>query len=112
MDNYFIDREELVRFVDQLVTQKPIDAADQNAKEVAREQLISDLDRSIRLSILNQLSDEQLDELNGLLDRDEANEDVEDEYEKFFQNSGVNVSETVTNTATAFARAYLGGNNG
>ena len=104
-----MDREELFEFVDQLVKQKPLNAASQEEENQQREQLMDDLDRSIRLSIVHKMNDEQLDRFNDLLDRDD--DAVEDEFTKFFADAGIDLPQTITNVATNFAQAYLGGAN-
>ncbi len=111
MEDYFMDRSELAQFIDRLVKQKPIKAANAQEEAMKREELMSDLDHSIRLSIINRLNDEQLDEFNDLLDHDEESNEVNDPYAKFFQKAGVDLTQVVTNTLAQFARVYLGGVN-
>ena len=105
-----MDREELAQFIDRLVKQKPLNAADPAEAEQQRERLISNLDQSIRLSILNKMNEEQLHQFNSLLDRDD--DGAEDAFAKFFQDAGIDLPQTVSNTATRFAQVYLGGIHG
>ncbi len=102
-----MDREELAQVVDRLIAQKPIKASNEQEAAARREELMGNLDRSIRLSILNRLTDEQLDEFDHMLDRDE--DTTEDEYERFFQRAGVDLPETVKDVTNYFAQTYLGG---
>lgn len=109
MEDYFIDRTELAQFVDQLIAKKPLSAASEQEVAAKREALMSGLDRSIRSSIIDQLTDDQLDDFNVLLDHDD--EVAEDGYERFFRQAGVDLPQTITNAMVGFARSYLGGAN-
>lgn len=106
MENYLVDRETLAQFIDQLTSQKPLPATTPEERNQQREQLISSLDQTIRLSLLNQLSADQLDELNSLLDRDD---EITDEYDRFFDHAGLDLHKITTNAAVHFGQVYLGG---
>lgn len=108
-ENYLVDRQDLARFVDELIKKKPLPVDTTEELEDFRARTIDSLDDSIGLAIFGQLDDEQDAELNHLLDDKHS---TEDDYEQFFTKIGLNVDQTVQDTMTAFASAFLaeGGN--
>ena len=111
MENNLVDREILAQYIDQLTSQKPLPATTAAEQTQQRERLMDALDQTIRLSFLNQLSPAQLDELNSLLDRADAGDEPGDAFDRFFENSGIDLEQVVSNAATHFREAYLGGTN-
>lgn len=123
MKNYLVDRETLAQFIDQLLVKRPLSASTAEERAEQREQLIGSLDQSIRLSLLNQMSTEQLKEFDALLDRDEETSDefsaffdhksntLDRDYDRFFAKAGIDLKQLITNVLTNFGQAYLGGPN-
>lgn len=74
--------------------------------EVLREQLEMKLQEQIEQAMIRALSDEMLVELDGMLEREASDEEIE----MFFDESGVDFAEVVEQTMLAFREAFL--NNG
>lgn len=108
MDNYLIDRETLGQFVDELMKQKPLPANTAEELNTLREENIKKLDDEIGMAIFGSLTTLQLQEFNQILDRGEESPEI---FQKFFQNSGVNLPEVISNAMTTFGKQFLGGQN-
>ena len=108
MNNTLIDREALGQFVDELIKQKPLPVNDTEDLSSLREESIKALDEKIYNSVFGQLTEEQIDEFSLMLDSDDTSEEA---YQDFFQNAGINLKETITNTMQEFATEFLGGQN-
>ena len=108
MNNTLIDRETLGQFVDELIKQKPLPVNDTEDLSNLREESIKALDEKIYNSVFGQLTEEQIDEFSLMLDSDDTSEEA---YQDFFQNAGINLKETITNTMQEFATEFLGGQN-
>ena len=108
MDNYLIDRETLGQFVDELIKKKPlpVDSAEELTK--FREEQIAALDDRISQAIFEQLSDDQLREVNELLDDEGA---TAERFQEFFSNAGVDIEKVISDTLEAFSKEFLGGQN-
>lgn len=103
-ENYLVNRQDLARFVDELIKKKPLPVDTTEELENFRARTIDSLDDSIGLAVFGQLTDEQDAELNQLLDDKKS---TEDDYDKFFSRIGLDISQTVQDTMTAFAEAFL-----
>ena len=108
MDNYLVDRETLAQFIDELIKQKPLPANSADELNSVREKAIKDLDYQIGTAIFGGLSSEKLAEINHLLDNDEENPEV---FQNFFASSGIDLQQTISDTMTAFGKQFLGGEN-
>ena len=107
-DNYLIDRETLEKFVDELTKNKPAPVNSADELYNWREQKIQELDNQIGLAIFDGLSEDQLNELNVMLDDDNASPDT---FQNFFQNAGIDVESKITEVMRTVATDYLGGQN-
>ena len=105
MNDYLVDRETLGQFADALITQK---YQNQPVAESFREDLIKEIDDKISTAIFGSLSTERLDEINTLFDR---NEDDPRVFQEFFQNSGIDLQQIITNVMNNFKTSFLGGEN-
>ena len=108
MDNYLIDRETLGQFVDELMRRRPLPANTPEELNSLREQNIKALDDEIAMAIFGSLNKAQLQEFNQILDRNEENPEV---FQNFFQNAGMNLEEIITDTMKRFGVEFLGGSN-
>lgn len=108
MDNYIIDRDVLAQVVDELMKQKPLSANSAEEVNNIREKAIGDLDEKICTTIFDSLPKEKLIEFNQLLDRDET---TEEDYQKFFEGTGVDLQTVISEAATSFKDEFLGGGN-
>ena len=103
-ENYLVNRQDLARFVDELIKKKPLPVDTTEELEQFRTNAIDSLDDSIGLAIFGQLDDEQDAEFNQLL---EDKKSTEDDFEKFFSRVGLDIDKTVQDTMTSFATAFL-----
>ena len=109
MDNLLMDRKTLGKFVDSLIKKKPLPANSPEELNVLREKAIEELDNKITIAIFSKFTKEQNEELNQLLDRPDTSED---EFRHFFDRSGINFEDVITNTIRNFGREFLlGGSN-
>ncbi|MBR3264282.1 hypothetical protein IKF94_03615 [Candidatus Saccharibacteria bacterium] len=105
MENYFIERETLAEFVDSLIAKKtqPIENP-----ETTREEAIKKLDDRISQAIFGGLTKKQLDEINTLLDQEDADDQA---FQDFFNRAGVNLEEVIKKAMQDFGQEFLGGEN-
>lgn len=109
MDNYLIDRQVLEQFVDGLMRKKPLAANSPEEINALRERSVKSLDDKIGLAIFSKLDRNQLQEFNQILDRDDADSEV---FQNFFQSRGINLEKAITETMKEFSIEFLGGQNG
>lgn len=105
MDNYLVDRETLGKLVDILLSRRYPDRPANTLGEI-RERGISRLDDKISKDLFGILTKSQLDELNNLLDDQNADPTV---FEKYFKNIGINLTQQVNRSMQSFAIEFLGG---
>ncbi len=108
MDDYLVDRGTLGRFVDELIKQKPLSINSTEELSNFREKCMKELDDQIGDAVFGNLTKEQNEELNGILDRDD---DSVEEYQNFFKRAGINIEAIITTTMQRYAKAFLGGQN-
>lgn len=78
--------------------------ADKGVNDAAlKEQLEVKLEEQIEQAMIRTLPDEKLTELEGMLDRDVSDEEVE----KFFDESGVDFAKVAGQAMAAFRTAFL-----
>lgn len=106
MDDYLIDRETLGKFVDELIKKKALAVNTTDELNELREKAIASLDDEITLAIFGQLDDERIAELSELLD--DATK-TEDDFNRFFENAGINVEKTIADAMKEFGEEFLGG---
>lgn len=105
MENYLIERETLAEFVDSLIAKKPQPIENLDA---LREESIRKLDDRISQAIFGNLTKDQLDEIDAILDRDDADDQV---FQDFFDRAGVNLKEVIAKAMQDFSKEFLGGEN-
>ena len=105
-NNYFIDRETLSQFVDELIKKKPLPVNTPEELDELREKTIQEVDEEIGAAIFATLSDEQLKSLNELIDK---GEDTEEIYDKYFTEAGTDFEKVATETMQKYATKFLGG---
>ena len=108
MDNYLIDREILSSLVDELFKKKPLAVNNTEELNKLRESTINSLDDKIGTAIFSQFTREQNEEYHRLIDREDA---TEQDFEKFFNDSGIDLEKTITDTMQKFAEDFIGGQN-
>ena len=108
MDNNLIDREILSSLVDELIKKKPLAVNDTEELNKLRESAIDSLDDKIGTAIFSQFTKEQNEEYHRLLNREDASEQ---EFADFFNNAGIDLEQTITDTMQKFAEEFLGGEN-
>ncbi len=105
MENYLIERETLAEFVDSLIAKKPQPIENLDA---LREESIRKLDDRISQAIFGNLNSDQLDEIDAILDRDDTDDQV---FQDFFDRAGVNLKEVIAKAMQDFSKEFLGGEN-
>ena len=108
MENYLLDYETLGKFVDELMKAKPMPANSPEELNTFREKNIKKLDDQIAVAVFGSLSEEQLQKINELFDRDDGSSDA---YEKFFKDAGIDIQQAVTDAMEKFKDEFLGGEN-
>lgn len=107
MENTLLDRQILEQFADALLAQKyPGQPAETLVTE--RERIITELDDAVGQSIVDSLSSEQLDEYLNLLNTEQEDSSV---FENFFKNNQIDLSKTIEEAGKNYALKYLGGAN-
>ena len=77
--------------------------ADKGVEDAAlKEQLEAKLEEQIEQAMIRMLPDEKLVELEGMLDREASDEEIE----QFFDGSGVNFEQVAQQTMAAFRSAF------
>ncbi|MBR5647544.1 hypothetical protein IKW73_01185 [Candidatus Saccharibacteria bacterium] len=107
MENNYIQREFLGKFVDGLIAQKYPGQPAENYKDI-REASIKDIDERIDWAIYGSLNKEQLAEVNELFDRNEENPEV---FAAFFEKAGVDPQQKITEVLDDYQKSFLGGSN-
>ena len=109
MEEYLLDRETLEKFIDELMKKRPLPV--DNAEELSKYKTdqMKALDDYIAKALFGKLTESQAKELEQLLDSEEENPDV---FQEFFRNRGIDVEGIITESAGSFAAEYLeGGQN-
>ena len=107
MEEYLIDHNTLAKLVDELLSQKYPDKVPDNIDEI-REGGIRRLDDEINANIFGSLNEDQLKELDNLLDNQEDDPAV---FQDFFERAGISLNQKITEAAEKFSAEFLGGNN-
>lgn len=107
MEQYLIDHDTLAKLVDMLLAQKYPDESPANINEL-RESGIRKLDDQIGARIFGDLNEKQLKELNNLLDDQEEDPTV---FQDFFKKNNINLGQIITETMQDFSKEFLGGEN-
>lgn len=107
MENNYVQRKMLGKFVDSLISQKYPDQPLENFKDF-REKSIDTLSNDINNSLFEDLNRDQLAEINALFDNGENNPAV---FEAFFEKNGVDPQQKATAILESFKANFLGGTN-
>lgn len=111
MDSYLTDRETLGKFVDGMLAKK-YPGQEPMTLGALRDEHIKQLDDEIGDAIFEDLSREQIEEFNSIIDSGEDNMDV---FRSFFKNAGVDLegkmSEVLQRHAERFLSEAKGGEN-
>lgn len=107
MDNYLVDRETLGKFIDILLSKRYPNRPANTLNEV-RERGISRLDDRIAKDLFRSLTKSQLEELNNLLDDQNVDQTV---FENYFKNIGIDLSQQINRSMQSFTVEFLGGQN-
>lgn len=108
MDNYLIDREALEQFIDGLMKQKPLPANTPEELDTLRENAIRELDDKISFAIFGDLSEDQLNQINQILDDPAATPET---FQQFFTAAGLDLPKIISDTMITFGKKFLGGRN-
>ena len=108
MEKYLIDRETLEKFVDELMKKRTLPVNTVEEMNSLKEEMIKNLDDRIGEAIFGRLSEEQLDEVNQLMDQEDATEET---FREFFDKTGLNIEEIMSDTAEKFSQEFIGGTN-
>ena len=101
-----MDRETLERFVDPLITQKCSEVKGSELSQI-REENIKKLDDLICNTIFEDLTSEQLEEINQIIDE---GRDDPDTICEFLDDNNINLEQKVTKALEQFKTEFLGGN--
>lgn len=104
MNDYLMDRETLGKFVDELIKRKTLPVNTPEELSALRENSMKELDDRIASALFGNLTDEQAASLDQLLDHDDG---TADPYLDFFKNIGLDVEQTTTEVAQAYAAEFL-----
>ncbi|MBQ7201941.1 hypothetical protein IJS18_00930 [Candidatus Saccharibacteria bacterium] len=107
MENYFIERDTLEKFLNPLIAEKYGDSSPEEKEKILDEN-VGKLDDAILEKLLGGLTKSQLDEINIMFDQEENNPDA---FRDFFKKAGIDVEETITGAVQEFGRKFLGGEN-
>lgn len=107
MEKYLVEREILVQLVDALITKKYPDRPVTDF-EKQKEELIKKLDDKIFKEVFGDITKEQAEKLNSMLD----NPDMGDEdFEKFFKENNIDLETKIARAYQEFSEVFLGGEN-
>ena len=106
MENQFIDRKILEQFVNLLISQKYQTQSPGDFDSV-REEAIAKLDSQIGESILGDLTEKQLDELETLTEYSSDR----DTFKQFFEKNDIDLEQKIQTAFEKFRNDFLGGTN-
>ena len=107
MENYLVDNETLTNFVDELIAKKFPDESPEN-HQTLRAESIDKLGNAINDAVFSNLDEEKIDELDALLDQEDATENTFTEY---LASNGIDLEKTLMQVFEDFRDAFLGGDN-
>ena len=94
----------LDKFILEMLDAKNLSGIDDDAKGYLVSDLKERLEAQINKALIDELSDEKLEEFNKLLDDDSVEATT---VQQFVENSGVDTKKIVARTALAFRELYL-----
>ena len=109
MDNFLLDHDMLGKIVDELMsTKNPTPTETPEELNALREKHIKELDDKLAIAVFGSLSEEQAQEIEKLLDQEDA---PEESFENFFKEANIDVEQIITDTIKKFKEDFLGGEN-
>lgn len=102
-----MENKDLDSFVDSLIEDKDIPGLTPEVREQVAEEIKGSIIEQINKAVLMELSDEQLDELNALMDKEGF---TEQDMQNFIANSGVDLDRITAETLLYYRSFYLGNN--
>lgn len=102
-----MDEEVLGHLAEVLMLQKYQNLTD-NERKTIKGKIVDALDEQITQAIFSRLSNAKLATLNKLLDSDEQRVEV---FQKFFDESGINLEQLIGDTAKTFTKGFLSDNS-
>ena len=97
------DERLLEEFVDGLIREKNSPYINDKKREEVKKMLFDDVADAINRKLIAQLSDSQVDELNGLLEKNASDEEVN----QLFKSKIANIDELIAQALTDFKAGYL-----
>lgn len=108
MENYHADYDELAKFIDALAEQK---SPNTPLPKDEREKLIEELNAKIDAALLDDLSEQEIQELEYLLKTHQKSESSPADFLDFFKNAGIDYRQKVQDAMTEFGQEFIGGKN-
>lgn len=109
MDNFLLDHDTLGGIIDEFMSAKnPTPTETPEELNALREKNIKELDDKLAIAVFGSLNDEQVQELEKLLDQEDA---PEESFENFFKEANIDVEQIITDTIKKFKEDFLGGEN-
>lgn len=105
MQEYLIEHDTLAKLVNTLLSQKYPDETPDNLDKI-REEGIRKLDDKIGAKVFGDLDEAQLKEINELLDDQEKDPAV---FQDFFKKHNINLNQKITEAMQEFSKEFLGG---
>ncbi len=107
MQQYFIERDTLEKFVNPLIAQKYPDESPEKVNQI-RDEAVEKLDDAILDALFGKLSKSQVAEVNIMFDQEENDPDA---FRDFFKNAGIDAEAVITEAIKKFSEEFLGGEN-
>lgn len=100
---YLSDKQALENFVDDLIKEKNSPYVNEANRPQVKEMLLREITESINRRLINELTDEQVKNLNQLLEKKASDE----ELAKFFSQNIPDLTQIITEILFDFRRGYL-----
>lgn len=100
---YLSDKQALEKFVDDLIKEKNSPHVNDTNRAQVKEMLLREITAAINRRLINELTDEQVKNLNQLLEKKVSDEDLG----KFFSQNIPNLVQVITEVLFDFRRGYL-----
>ncbi len=107
MQQYFIERDTLEKFVNPMIAEKYPDGTPENIDTI-RDTAVEQLDDKILEALFGKLTKSQVAEVNIMFDQEEDNPDV---FRDFFKKVGIDVEAEITEVVKQFGQEFVGGQN-
>ena len=107
MQQYFIERDTLEKFVNPMIAEKYPDGTPENIDTI-RDTAVEQLDDKILEALFGKLTKSQVAEVNIMFDQEEDNPDA---FRDFFKKVGIDVEAEITEAVKQFGLEFIGGQN-